>query len=135
MDNLTHTLTGLMLSRAGLNRFHARASLILILAANAPDCDVISLAAGPGTYLQFHRWITHSIVAVPVVALLPVVIARLLTRNIQGFDWIKAWILSVAGVASHLLLDFTNPYGIRLFSPFSDEWPVLSITSVVDIWI
>src|SRR4051794_32708910 len=109
MDNLTHTLTGLMLSRAGLNRLHPRSSLILLLAANAPDCDVISLVGGPGAYLQFHRWVTPSLIAAPAVALLPVLVARLFSRK-QPFHWLTGWLLSLAGVASHLLLDFTNAY-------------------------
>jgi hypothetical protein len=50
-------------------------------------------------------------------------------------EWKRAWLLSVVGVASHLALDFTNAYGIRLLLPFSDEWPRLSIANVVDIWI
>ena len=41
----------------------------------------------------------------------------------------------MVGVASHLLLDWTNSYGIRLFLPFNSDWPGLSITGVVDIWI
>jgi inner membrane protein len=42
---------------------------------------------------------------------------------------------ALIGVASHLLLDFTNSYGIRLWLPFSGEWLRLDLTSVIDIWI
>jgi inner membrane protein len=38
-------------------------------------------------------------------------------------------------VLSHLALDLTNVYGIRLFLPFSAEWQRLDLTSVVDLWI
>ena len=41
MDNLTHTLTGVLLARAGLNRLTPRAMLIVIIAANVPDFDVV----------------------------------------------------------------------------------------------
>src|SRR5207248_11360495 len=61
MDDLTHSLTGLMFSRAGLNRFHPRASLILIMAANAPDVDIVSWFGGPLTYLEYHRGLAHSL--------------------------------------------------------------------------
>jgi inner membrane protein len=134
MDNLTHTLTGLMLSRAGLNRLHPQATAILLLSANAPDCDVISAAAGASSYFLHHRWLTHAIVSTPLVALLPVLVVRLFVRK-RPFAWLRACGLSLAGVASHLLLDWTNPYGIRLFLPFSDVWPALDITSVVDVWV
>lgn len=134
MDNLTHSLTGLMLSRAGLSRFHPRAAWLLFLSANAPDADAISALGGAGVYFTYHRWMTHALIALPVVALIPVVVVRLLFRK-HPFRWGPAYALSLIGVASHLALDWTNPYGIRLFLPFSDAWPALNITSVVDVWI
>src|SRR5207302_520697 len=38
-------------------------------------------------------------------------------------------------VLVHLLLDWTNVYGIRLLLPFSDRWLRLDITDIVDPWI
>src|SRR5207237_9265026 len=37
----------------------------------------------------------------------------------------------VAGV-SHILLDFTNAYGVRPFSPFSEKWYSWAIVSIVE---
>jgi membrane-bound metal-dependent hydrolase YbcI (DUF457 family) len=122
-----------MLSRAGLNKAVPRAGWLLLMAVNAPDIDVISAIGGAGTYLQYHRWMTHALVMVPVVAMLPVLAMRFLFR--QRLPWLHAWVVSLVGVSSHVALDFTNPYGIRLLLPFSDAWPGLDITSVVDIWI
>ena len=133
MDNVTHTLTGWMLSRAGLDRWHPRASLILMLSANAPDLDVITAAGGAINYLHFHRGWTHSIAVAPAVAVLPVLVALAFARSMRG--WLAAYALSLIGVASHLLLDWTNSYGIRLFLPFSSAWPHLDWTNVVDLWI
>ena len=67
MDNLTHSLTGLMLSRAGLNRFYPRATLLLVIAANIPDIDFVAIARGPLYYFEQHRGITHSVAAAPVI--------------------------------------------------------------------
>jgi len=136
VDNLTHTLTGLLLSRAGLNRLHKRATVILLLSANVPDLDAISLAGGFVPYMFYHRWYTHALLMMPVIALLPVVVVRLIFRR-ESPGWTRLWLLSFIGVASHLALDYTNPYGIRLLLPFSDDWPRLSINSVVDfgIWL
>jgi inner membrane protein len=47
----------------------------------------------------------------------------------------RIYLLSLAGVLSHLMLDWTNVYGIRLLLPFSARWPHLDITDIVDPWI
>jgi inner membrane protein len=133
MDPLTHSVTGLFLGRAGLNRFSEQAPWILVLAANAPDIDIVTLAGGQLAYLNYHRHLTHSLAAWPVMALLPVLAVRLFTR--KPFRWLAGYAISLAAVASHLLLDYTNAYGIRLLLPFSGRWFRLDITSVVDLWI
>jgi inner membrane protein len=133
MDPLTHTATGLFLSRAGLGRWSPLATPILILAANAPDADIVTLAGGSLSYLHFHRHLTHSFLALPVMALLPVVLVRLIAR--KPVKWLGAWAAACIAVLSHLLLDWTNAYGIRLMLPFSARWQRLDLTNVFDIWI
>ncbi|MBK5294814.1 MAG: metal-dependent hydrolase [Acidobacteriia bacterium] len=138
MDNLTHTLTGYMLSRAGLDRLSPGATIALLIAANIPDVDVVTALAGSATYLEHHRGITHGLVMAPVMALLPLPLVWLFRKQpAQGrrVKWVGAWAASLAGVLSHLLLDWTNIYGVRLLAPFSGEWLRLDITSVVDPWI
>lgn len=131
MDNLTHTLTGLILARTGLERWCPRAVWILPLAANAPDIDIVTALGGSLEYLTWHRHITHSLVAMPLIAVLPAALIRLFSR----IPWWRAWVLSALGVLSHLLLDWTNMYGVRLLLPFSGEWFRLDTTAVVDVWI
>ena len=133
MDTLTHTATGLFLSRVGLGRWTPQALPILLLAANAPDVDILSVAGGPLAYLQCHRHLTHSLAAMPVMALLAVLAVRVAGR--QPVRWLGAFFAALIAVASHLLLDLTNIYGIRLLLPFSGEWLRLDLTSVIDIWI
>ena len=133
MDNLTPTLIGLALSRAGLSRFHPQAPLVLMLSANVPDIDIVTVAGGPLSYFDHHRGISHSIALAPVMALLPVLLVCAIYRNMRG--WKAAWGLALIGVASHLLLDWTNAYGIRFFAPFSYEWFRLDLTNIVDLWI
>ncbi len=133
MDPLTHTLTGLALSRAGLNRLNAYATPILLLAANAPDIDIAALAGGSVSYLHYHRYITHAFFAIPFLAWLPVLVVRLFAR--KPFDWKWAYLVSVLGVLTHLLMDWTNAYGIRFLLPFSSRWYRLDILSLVDLWI
>jgi inner membrane protein len=128
MDNLTHSLTGLMLSQAGLNRFYPRATLVLFVSANIPDIDIVAIARGPLYYFEQHRGITHCIAALPVMALLSALVACAFGRTMRG--WLAAW-----GLACHLLLDWTNAYGIRLFLPFSSQYVHLDLINLFDLLI
>jgi len=133
MDNLTHTAIGLFLARAGARKWTPRATAILLVASNAPDIDVVTGAAGPLAYLHYHRGLTHALVAMPVLALLSVVLVRLAAR--KPLYWPGAMAAAMLGVAFHLMLDWTNVYGIRLLLPFSGRWLRLDSTAVVDLWI
>ncbi|MES2120583.1 MAG: metal-dependent hydrolase [Pseudomonadota bacterium] len=61
MDNLTHSLVGALLGRAGLKRLTPRAMPALILSANLPDID--SFIARPLGLepIAFHRGFTHGV--------------------------------------------------------------------------
>lgn len=133
MDNITHSLTGLLLGRAGLERLTPRAAWILFLAANAPDIDVVSALGGSLNYLHYHRNLTHSLVALPVLPLICVLAVRLISR--KPVNWVGAYVIALIGVASHLVLDLTNIYGVRLLLPFSGRWFRWDITNVIDFWI
>jgi inner membrane protein len=134
LDNLTHSLVGLFLARSGFKYATPRGTAVLVLAANAPDLDIVSWLGGSITYIQWHRHITHSLIAAPVMALLAVALVRLLGR--EPLKWWRAWWIALLGVASHLVLDLTNIYGVRLLLPFSGEWFHWDITPVLDpiIW-
>lgn len=135
MDNLTHALAGVMLSRAGLNRLAPRATLTLVLAANAPDIDVVAWAWGSLAYLRYHRGLTHSVAAVPLLAALTVAVMWLLRRRKERFPWGRTCLVALVGVASHPLFDYTNVYGIRPWLPFSNIWYSWDIVSIVDVWV
>lgn len=122
MDNITHSLVGLMMARAS-----GRNTAMMIVAANLPDVDIISWAGGTLTYLEYHRGIMHSLAAAPVLALIPMLLFR--SRTWQSYT------ACLAAVLSHLLLDWTNTYGIRMMLPFSGRWLHLDMTDVVDPWI
>ena len=133
MDNLTHTAIGLFLSRIGPGKWSPRATAILLVAANIPDADVISAAGGSLNYLHYHRHLTHSLLLAPAMALAAVALVRLVGR--KPVAWMGAFCAALLGVASHLALDWTNVYGVRLLLPFSDRWLRADTTGVVDLWI
>jgi len=133
LDNLTHSLVGLFLARSGLKRFTPRGTAIMVLAANAPDFDVICWFGGPVSYIRWHRNITHSLIALPFMALLAVAVVRLLGR--KQIRWLPAVLIAMVAVASHLILDLTNVYGVRLLLPFSGHWFHWDLTPIIDLAI
>ena len=137
MDNLTHTLTAVALSQAGLHRKTRFATLTLIAAANLPDIDVVTRFWGSVTYLKCHRGLTHSILGVSLLALLLGCGVYFLGRHAKPKSGPPArlvWLLILAwiGTASHLLMDFTNSYGVRPFLPFSARWYAWDIMFIFD---
>ena len=145
MDNLTHSLVGLTAAKAGLERLSPGATTLCLLAANAPDADIVVLAFGDRwSFLQHHRGITHAIVGVIALAFaLPLIIHaidRLWSRwrsrspqtNLKGL-MIASFIVS----ATHPLLDWTNSYGIRFLLPWSQKWSYGDLVFIVDpyLWL
>jgi inner membrane protein len=55
MDALTHTLFAIILGRAGLNRLAPRATLLLVVAANLPDVDIIARLGNQAAWLRYWR--------------------------------------------------------------------------------
>jgi inner membrane protein len=138
MENLTHTLTGVLLSRAGLNRLTPRATAICVVAANLPDVDFITLGSAID-YLTYHRHITHALPAVPFMAALAVLLVkgarRLSRRPGPPLPWGRAWVVSLIATLSHTALDMMNAYGTRVWLPFSDRWEAWDVLFVIDFWV
>ena len=138
MDNLTHALTGVLLARAGLRRLTPRATWISIVAANIPDIDIV---VGPSSinYLNYHRHLTHSLFAVPLMALLALLIVEGVTRiarpTAAPLPWLRAWIAATIAALTHLLLDLTNAYGVRVFLPLTSSWFGWDIFFIVEPWL
>ena len=96
---------------------------------NAPDCDILSLTRGQLAYLEAHRGYTHSLLLAPVMALGASCHRGCLSGKVVV---VKAWLVCLIGLGSHLLLDLTNSYGIRLLIPFSSRWFHLDLNALYD---
>ncbi|MEZ4412952.1 MAG: metal-dependent hydrolase [Gemmatimonadales bacterium] len=136
MDNLCHTLVGAALAQSGLKKRSPLGTATLLIAANLPDVDVISLAWGSTAGLAFRRGWTHGVLA---LSLWPFLLAAVMV----GFDRVgkqrgaRFWPLAglaAIGVASHTLLDLLNTYGVRWLMPFSERWYYGDTLFIVDIW-
>ncbi len=118
------------MGRAGLNRKTALATLTLTLAAEAPDLDVLGRFGGPAFGFAHHRGFTHSFLGTPLDAVVVTGFVYLvwLLRKRKTHDpnlpprWGLLFFYSCLAGLSHLLLDFTNNYGVRPFWPFQEKW-------------
>ncbi len=145
MDNLTHSLVGLTAAKVGLDRLSPGATALCVLAANAPDIDVVVLlTSGRWPFLHHHRGITHSIVGC-------IVLAVLLPLTFYAGDWIISrfrnrerqvrlgglMLASIPVTATHPFLDWTNNYGMRFLLPWNPRWSYGDFAFVIDpfIWL
>ncbi len=144
MDNLTHSLVGLVASKAGLEKLSPGTTVLCILAANVPDADIVALIGGRWNYLHHHRGITHSILGTIVLALtLPLIFyfaGRLIARIRGRQPEIRLKGLMIASLlvtATHPFMDWTNNYGIRPFLPWSSQWFYGDFIFIIDpfLWM
>jgi len=137
-------MTGACLGRTGLNRKTALATATVTLAAEAPDIDVLGNFKGSVFGFAHHRGFTHSFLGLVLVsgAVVGLVYAiwRLRGRKTRDPNLPPRWGLLffyayLAGL-THILLDFTNGYGVRPFWPFSEKWYAWDIVFIADpiIW-
>jgi inner membrane protein len=149
MEPVTHLLTGACLSRTGLNRRAAYATLTMVVAAEFPDIDTLWSVRGPIEGFQHHRGITHTFLGLPFEAALIVVGVYAWHRwrvrresahvrvhpkplTTAPVRWGMLYGLALVALLSHLLLDYTNNYGLRPFFPFHDRWYAASIVFIFD---
>ena len=130
MEPITHLLTGACMSRAGLNRTTSLATAVLVVSAQIPDVDLVLILGGPVLGFANHRGLTHSLLGLPFDSALALALVyggyRLLVRAGRAPRTAPRWrllfVYGMLGAFSHLLLDFTNSYGVRPFAPFYNHW-------------
>jgi len=127
MEPVEHFLFGAALSRAGLNRWTGYATVVMVLAAEAPDLDVLYGVGGPVAGFAHHRGWTHTLIATPIVAAATIAVVWALSRIWRRqtkvpIHWGRLFLLGWLAALSHIALDWTNNYGVRPFWPFSPKW-------------
>ena len=140
MEPITHFLTGACLGRAGFNRRTALATATMTLAAEAPDIDMLGNFKDPVFGFAHHRGFTHSFLGLALVSALVVgviyLVWRLRGRTIKDPNlpprWGLLFLLAYLAGLSHILLDFTNNYGVRPFWPFLEKWYSWDIVFIVE---
>src|SRR6185503_11489019 len=143
MDNVTHSLFGLCLSKAGLERTTPLATATLLISSNLPDIDAVMRVRGSLSHLEYHRGITHSFVGLAVLAAALTLLLSVVDRSYRmGRDPFRRpirppriFLLAYLGGLGHVFMDFTNSYGVRPLLPFSDRWFYGDLVFVADPWI
>ena len=140
MDNLTHTLIGVLVgetaarttsaSQDGLQPQQRRNLMVTLagIASNLPDLDFLASAISRNKleYLLEHRGYTHTLLGT-------VLMAVLLWSACEGWCRWRKWTLSrsdrlqlsavtLLALLLHVAMDFTNNYGVHPFWPFYNGW-------------
>jgi inner membrane protein len=142
MDPITHMMTGAVLARTGFNRKAAYATLAMTLAAEAPDLDTLWSIRGPIAVFQHHRGWTHTLLGLPLEAAVVVGAVYLFHRwrlkrgkpikQAAPIRWGLLYGFALIALLSHLLLDWTNNYGLRPFFPFNPHWYAGSLVFIFE---
>ena len=132
MDPLSQATLGAAAAQSLIKKSDlARIALIGALAGMAPDLDVlIQSSTDPLLQLEYHRQFTHSLIFIPVGALVCAIAFWPFMRRHMSFRAI--WLTALAGYATHALLDACTTYGTLLLWPFSDARIAWNTISVID---
>lgn len=130
MDLLTQGILGAAASQALFGRRLPRAAVIIGFAAGMlADADIfIRPASDPLGGLTYHRHFTHSLLFIPLGALIAA-IPFFLVPSLRS-QRRTVYLAALAAYATHGLLDACTSYGTMLFWPFSDvriSWDLIAI--------
>lgn len=146
MDTITHGIAGALIGKAvfrGEDMFAShpmnRGRIItwsLMLGAIFPDSDVIRdfLSSDRLLIITWHRSITHSLVMLPVWALVLAGITRVFakSRKWEAPSFAALSAIYAAGILSHILLDLVTTFGTMIWSPLQWSRPAWDLVFIVD---
>jgi len=154
MDNVTHSLAGLLIAESTVRlrarvtrtepspRFRTVAAISSMAAANLPDADLFYTGVG-GEHLRYmlhHRGHTHTVLMAVVGAAVISAVAVFAMRWHARRGPVRAdprWLAGLLFVStlSHLVLDWTNSYGVHPFWPVDDRWRYGDAVFIVEPWL
>lgn len=139
MDNLTHTLAGMLLAEVTVQvrsrrearpsaSFRTAAYVASVFANNAPDLDFVyaRITDPPLGYLLHHRGHSHTAPIAVAISVMTVAVVLFVARR-RGTGWSRAddrgiIALALLGPLVHIAMDFSNNYGVHPFWPVYDGW-------------
>ena len=146
MDTITHGIAGALIGKAvfrGEDMFAShpmnRGRIItwsLMLGAIFPDSDVIRDIFSHDTLLviTWHRSITHSLILLPLWALLLAAITSVFAkwRKWEAPSFAALSAIYAVGILSHILLDLVTSFGTMIWSPLEWSRPAWDLIFIVD---
>jgi len=132
MDPLTHGLVGATASQSFSDKKKIRpAAFVGAVSAMMADLDFfIHIPSDPLFNIEVHRQFTHSLIFIPVGALIATVLLWLFVKKYLTVK--ELYFYSILGYATAGLLDAFTSYGTQLLWPFLDTRFAWNVISVVD---
>ena len=128
MDTLTHALSGALLARATPpavprpDQLNLRLRMTAgFLSAAFPDSDFVLRLVDTLTYLNLHQGVTHSIILLPLWALLLAVLFSFSTQ--RRYSWHAFFGIVSLGIAIHIVGDLFTAYGTMILAPLT-SWRI-----------
>ncbi len=146
MDTITHGIAGALIGKAifrGEDMFAShpmnRGRILtwsLMLGAVFPDSDVFRdiFSSDRLLIITWHRSITHSLLMLPLWALLLAAITHAFanSRKWQAPSFAALTAIYGVGILSHILLDLVTSFGTMIWSPLKWSRPAWDLVFIVD---
>ena len=134
MDPITQAVLGAAAPQAISKRKNVKkAAMVGAAAGMSADLDVlIRSSTDPLLFLEYHRQFTHSLIFIPIGALLCATVIQKLLGKRWDLKFKQTYLYCLLGYATHALIDSCTTYGTLLFWPFSDERIAWNTVSVID---
>jgi membrane-bound metal-dependent hydrolase YbcI (DUF457 family) len=146
MDTITHGIAGALIGKAlfhGEDTFASRPvnrgriiTWSLMLGAIFPDSDVFRdfFSSDKLLIITWHRSLTHSLVLLPLWAVILAAITQAFARwrkwEAPSFAMLTA--IYAVGLLSHILLDLVTSFGTMIWSPLQWSRPAWDLIFIVD---
>lgn len=140
MDNVTHTLIGVLVGEAsaatsstsssGLSPQQRRNLYVTLMGvgSNLPDLDFLysTITGSKLDYLLHHRGHTHTVAGIVGVALLLGLAAQWWMHkrapSVTRSDRLGVWLVALLAPTLHVAMDAANNYGVHPWWPISPRW-------------
>jgi len=152
MDTITHGIVGALIGKAFFSSDPGPAApswreppsnpgrvavISATLGAIFPDIDVFAgpLAHNSLALITWHRNITHSLVVLPLWAIVLALLTRWLAARIRWPAPSTSILIGIyaAGLASHIFLDLLTSFGTMVWSPLNYSRPAWDWVFIIDL--